>query len=72
MSWLCVMTAETLTGLKTEKEVNAPMKIKPCSLEARKETQFDTCCMYLEASSSPSTRREDRMVDIYSLISWSL
>lgn len=70
MSWLCGMTAETLTGFKTEREVNAPMKIKSCSLEARKETQFDTCCRYLEASSSPRTWREDGMVDIYSLISW--
>lgn len=34
MSWLCVITAETLTGLTTEREANASMKIESSSLEA--------------------------------------
>lgn len=57
-SCLCAMTAETLAGLKTEREVNAPRKRESCSLEARKETPFGTCCRYLEASSSTSTWKD--------------
>lgn len=57
-SCLCAMTAETLAGLKTKREVNAPRKRESCSLEARKETPFGTCCRYLEASNSTSTWKD--------------
>lgn len=58
MSWLCVMTAETLSGLKTGREANAPMKTESCSLEARKETQFGTCCRYLKLYQDTEGRKD--------------
>lgn len=80
MFWLCVMTAEAFTawaaGLTNCKGSNAQVKIKPSSLEARRETEFGTCCRYLEGSSAPKAEsngwRKEGMVDIYSRICQSL
>lgn len=72
--WLCVITAGAFiawaAGLR-EWGVNSQAMIEACSLEARRETGFDTC-KDLEGLGSPNVDgevyRKEEVVNIYSLI----